>query len=72
VGQARRRKVHANFSTGEIDAVPRRKKVGQGKPGEKPSKCPAKCLVAALKLAQLRLTGETCGKRPAARRRRPE
>jgi hypothetical protein len=46
--------------------------VAQGGPGEKLPKCPAKSPAAALKLAQLRLTGETCGKRPAARRRRPE
>jgi len=74
VGQARRRKVQAIFSTGGIGAVSRQNKVAQDGPGEKPPKCPAKrpaqYQVAALKLAQLRLTGETCGKRPAARRRR--
>jgi hypothetical protein len=44
-------------------------KVTQGGPGEKAPKCSAKCLVVALKLAQLRLNGETCGPRPAVRRR---
>jgi hypothetical protein len=60
VGERFKRK----FSTAGIGAVSRQKKVVGREPAGKPAKCPVKSPVAALKLAQLRPNGETCGERP--------
>src|SRR6202020_10320 len=43
-----------------------------GRAGRKTLEMPGKMPGSGPKLAQLRLTGETCGRCPAARRRRPE